>query len=441
MTPGVLRCVAGVGLSLCLVAPVAVQPIVERAPAPALAPAPRQALRAVQPEREGFAPDRLTRLHARLQRFVDEGQVAGLSTLVARHGRVVDVATFGLRDREQRLPMTRDTIVRIYSMSKILTSVAALTLVEDGRLRLDEPIATWLPALASPQVFTGGTAEAPQLTKAVRPITVRHLLTHTSGFAYGLSRSPVDDLYREATLLQARDRTALIAGLARLPLIAQPGERFYYSVSTDVLGAIIEIISGQTLGAYLKTRVLDPLGLRDTGFSVPSAQRSRLAKAYALNKAGQLEVVTSQGTPYPDPDGGLFHSGGGGLFSTLDDYARFAQMLLNGGELDGARILGRKTVESMRANHLQHLAQPTINDRHQGFGLGVGVRLDLAGGAPSGSVGQFGWTGAASTYVSIDPQEQMVTLLFAQHLPNNQHDYFGAFSTLINAALVDAAGD
>jgi len=439
MTPGALRCVAGLGLSLCLVAPAAMQSVADRVPSQALTAAPAQALPAVQPGREGFAPDRLTRLHARLQRFVDEGQAAGIATLVARHGRVVDVATFGLRDREQRLPMTRDTIVRIYSMSKILTSVAALTLVEDGRLRLDEPISTWLPALASPQVFTGGTAEAPQLTRATRPITVRHLLTHTSGFAYGLTRSPVDDLYREANLLQARDRAALIAGLAKLPLIAQPGERFYYSVSTDVLGAIIEIITGQTLGAYLRTRVLDPLAMPDTAFEVPLAQRARLAKAYAINKAGALEVVTGQGTPYPDPDGRLFHSGGGGMFSTLDDYARFAQMLLNGGELDGVRILGRKTVESMRANHLQHLAQPTMNDRHQGFGLGVGVRLDLAGGAPSGSVGQFGWTGAASTYVSIDPQEQMVTLLFAQHMPHNQHDYFGTFSTLINAALVDAA--
>lgn len=424
-----IRSVAPLALVLALAVPVRAQ-----VAAPATLPAGSAAA-------EGVVPDRLDRLHGRLTRFVDEGDVAGLVSLIVRNGKVVDVHTAGFRDREQRVPMTRDTIFRIYSMSKIITSVAVLTLVEDGRLRLDDPVGAILPALASPRVFTGGTAAVPQLVPARRAITIRHLLTHTSGFAYGLAPSVVDDMYRDAKLLQARTGDAFIEKLAKLPLISQPGEQFYYGVNTDVLGVIVEKVTGQTLGAYVKARILDPLGMTDTGFDVPAAKRTRLAALYQRQDKGPLTVVPTiavagsetSDLPYPDPEGRLFHSGGGGMFSTADDYARFAQMLVNGGTLGDARILGRKTVAMMTSDQNIRIDTPTVG--HSGFGLGVSVRRDLAGGALAGSVGEFGWSGAATTLVVMDPQEKTVALLLTQHFPFDQPRLFSVFQAMVNAAL------
>lgn len=427
--------VAALALSLALVRP---SPAQVAAPAPAaVAPTLPSGTAAA----EGFVPERLDRLHGRLTRFVDEGEIAGLVSMIVRHGKVVDVHVAGFRDREQRQPMTRDTIFRIYSMSKIITSVAVLTLVEDGRLRLDDPIGAFLPALATPRVFTGGTAAVPQLVPARRPVTIRHLLTHTSGFAYGLSPSVVDDMYRDAQLFQARSGDDLVARVAKLPLISQPGEQFYYGVNTDLLGVIVEKVTGQSLGAYVKARILEPLGMVDTGFEVAAAKRSRLATLYRRQDTGPLTAVAaltlnpaaSSDLPYPDPEGRLFHSGGGGMFSTADDYARFAQMLLNGGSLGSVHILGRKTVDMMRTDQNGRLDKPTVG--HSGFGLGVSVRRDLAGGALAGSTGEFGWSGAATTTVVIDPQEHLVMLLLAQHLPFDQPRLFGVFTTMVEAAL------
>lgn len=399
-----------------------------------------QPLPASTPAAEGFAADRLARLHARLQRFVDEDKHAGLITLIARHGKVVESRSYGLRDREQRLPMERDTIVRIYSMTKVITSVAVMMLVEEGRLRLDDPVTLHLPALAKPMVFTGGTAAAPQLTPAGRAITIRHLLTHTSGFIYGFGDSEIDKAYTQARLFQLPTLSAFLERAATLPLVVAPGERFAYGISTDVLGAVVEQVAGQPFDAFVRTRITEPLQMRDTGFTVPEHKRARLAKVYTTGKDGRLTPMPVTGQPYPDEQGRGFPSGGGGLFSTIDDYARFGQMLLNGGELDGTRLLGRKTVETMRSNHLVHLERPTSEgSASEGFGLGGSVRLDLASGAPLGSVGQFGWSGAATTYFNIDPVEGTLALVFAQHMPFNEHDLFGTFSTMMYAALVDAA--
>ncbi len=430
MPPSLIHRLAALSLAAAIAAPASAQVASPSGPLPVATAAA-----------EGFSADRLARMHERLDRFVTEGQIAGAISLVARHGRIVDVHVTGLRDREGRLPMTRDTIVRIYSMSKIVTSVAALMLVEEGRLRLEDPIALYLPNLATPRVLTGGTAVAPTLVDAARPITIRHLLTHTSGLAYGLSSSTVDDMYRDARLMQARSSDDFVARVAALPLIAQPGERFYYGVNTDLLGIIIEKISGQRLGEFMQARIFGPLGMADTGFTVPAAQRHRLARVYRREGNGPLTAVASPTTsangstepPYPDPDGRLFHSGGGGLFSTADDYARFAQMLLDGGALDGVRILGRKTVETMRSDQNGRL--PQRSPSHTGFGLGVSVRLDQAGGGAGGSVGEFGWSGAATTMVKIDPQEGSVVILLAQHLPGNQPGIYGVFSTMVNAAI------
>lgn len=376
-------------------------------------------------------------MHARMQQFVDEGKHAGILTLVARNGKVVDVHAAGLRDREQQLPMTRDTIFRIYSMSKIVTSVAALILVEEGRLRLDDPVGVYLPAFTKPMVLTGGTAAAPVLEPARIPITVRHLFTHSSGFIYGFGNDTLDTIYKDAKLMGAATMAEFLERAAKVPLEAQPGERFLYGINTDLLGAIVEQVSGQTLDAFVQARITGPLHLRDTSFVVPAGTRSRLAKVYAKGKDGALADAAGPGVPYPDAEGRGFHSGGGGMFSTLDDYARFGQMLLNGGHLDGVRILGRKTVESMQANHLAHFARPTTDARSSGFGLGGAVRLDLASGGALGTVGQFGWSGAASTYFNIDPRERTMIMVFAQHFPHNEHDLFGVFSTMVYAALVD----
>lgn len=407
------------------------------------APGLGQPLPSAAPDSQGFDAARLARLEARMQRFVDEGQHAGVLTLVARRGRIVASHAVGMADRGRQRPMTRDTIVRIYSMSKIVTSVAVMMLVEEGRLRLDDPVSHYLPALSSPMVFTGGTAAAPERTPATRPITIRHLLTHTSGLLYGFGQDPVDTIYNDAALMQARSIDDFIARAARVPLGLQPGTRFAYGISTDVLGAVVQQVSGQPFEVFVRTRIFEPLRMPDTGFTVPAAERHRLAAVYTTGKDGRLTPGGMTGgpdeLPYPDPEGRGFPSGGGGLFSTIDDYARFAQMLLNGGELDGVRLLGRKTVEAMRTNHLVHLDRPRMDAApSEGFGLGVSVRTDLASGPGLGSVGQFGWSGAATTLVTIDPVEEIVALVFTQHMPYNEHDLFGIFRTMMYAALVDA---
>lgn len=393
------------------------------------------------PRALGFSPERLATIKATLQRFVDSDQRAGVSWLVARRGRVVDRGAVGYRDLESRLPMESTTIVRIYSMSKMVTSVAVLILFEEGRLRLEEPVAAHIPEFGGVQVMTGGTADAPLLATARRPITIKHLLTHTSGLVYGdaegdaLERIHSRAKLREATSLQEWTRL-----LATLPLRHHPGEAFTYGVSTDVLGRLVEVVSGQPLGAFLAQRIFAPLGMGDTGFDVPPEKQGRIARIYRRSKEGSLERADPIGSAWPDA--GL-ELGGEGLFSTIDDFARFGQMLLNGGQLDGRRILGRKTVEFMTTNHLSGLPDPRLPDLYAaigpalGFGLGVAVRIDPGRSGYPGSIGQFGWGGAASTHCQVDPQEQIVALVLSQHFPFHDNGLFEAFATGYYQALVD----
>jgi CubicO group peptidase (beta-lactamase class C family) len=345
----------------------------------------------------------------------------------------VDWQTYGRRDVEQRLPMEKDTIVRLYSMSKILTSVAALILHEEGRLKLDDPVSKYLPALEKPKVMTGGTAKAPVLVAAKTPITIKHLMTHTSGFIYGFGKTPVDKVYQDAKVFDVASMDEFVARAAKLPLAHQPGVRFSYGINTDFLGAVIEKVSGQPLDVFVEERICRPLGLVDTGYDVPESKMARLAKVYQL-KDGHFEPVEPVAASFAERGRG-FPTGGAGMFSTAIDYARFAQMLLNGGELDGVRILGRKTVELMTANHLPDPHPTTDDGGADGFGLGVSVRLDLAKSSQLGSVGQFGWSGAATTHVVMDPQEKLVAILMAQHFPFNEHDLFWDFTTLTYGAL------
>ncbi len=402
----------------------------------------------------GFDEARLARLDARMKRFVDDGQHAGIVMLLARKGRIVDWRTWGHRDVARQLPMEKDTIFRIYSMSKVITSVAVMTLHEEGRLKLDDPVAKYLPALKAVRVFKGGTAAAPVLMPARTPITIKHLLTHTSGFIYGFGNEPLDKIYNSSKIFEARSMDEFVTQAAKLPLAHEPGTRFSYGINTDILGAVVEKVSGKKFEDVVDERICRPLGMRDTGFDVPPEKMSRLAIVYEHAKAAAGAKIDERGRRrQPNRDGSWsparspppmprkaagFAAGGSGMFSTIGDYARFAQMLLNSGELDGVRILGRKTVELMTANHLNHLPRVThAPSDSDGFGLGVAVRLDVAKSNELGSVGQFGWSGAATTTVIIDPRERLVGLVFAQHLPYNEHDLFWNFRTLVYQALVE----
>ena len=424
----------GRSLVAALLVALALSPAAAAQP-PAAGPPPPLPL--ASPESQGLSPERLERLHAGIQRFVDEGKHAGAISLVARHGRIVDWRTYGKRDIEAGLPMEKDTICRIYSMSKIVTSVAVLALLEEARFRLDDPIGDYLPELARMKVLTGGTVERPLLADAKGPITIRHLLTHTSGLTYDFGDGTVDKIFREVKPFEASSLGEFLQRVGRLPLAHEPGERFTYGVSTDVLGALVEKVSGRSLAEFMEERIWRPLGMKDTGFGVPEAKRGRLAKVYEKGSAGGLRPVKwlLEQEPVELPK---LLSGGGGLFSTTGDYARFMQMLLNGGTLDGVRVLSPKTVELMTANHLTFASHPFRGDNpSEGFGLGGAVRLDLARGDTLGSVGQFGWSGMATTYASLDPKEKTVALLFVQHLPYDEHRIFWRFSTLFYQAIVD----
>jgi len=387
------------------------------------------------PTRAGFDPARLEVLHAITKRFVDEGQHAGAITLLARGGKLVDFQTYGYRDIGRKLPMERDTICRVYSMSKIITSVGVLVLFEEGRFNLDDPVTKYLPELKGMKVMTGGTAEAPQLEPLKRPITIKHLLTHTSGLIYDFSGGQeLAKLYERADLWTGPGLNDFITKLGKLPLQHQPGDAFTYGVNTDVLGALIERVSGRTLGVFLEERIFRPLGMKDTGFDVPAEKMNRLAKTYKHGADGKFVEDKPIIETWPEAGRGI-ESGGGGLFSTAGDYARFAQMLLNGGILDGQRILGRKTVELMTADHMVTLPNNQAATRQKGFGLGVEVTTDLGRLSIPSSIGQFGWYGAATTYCQIDPKERIVAVALAQHFPFNEHNFFAQFATGYYQAL------
>ena len=412
----------------------------------------REPLPAAAPASVGFSEERLTRLDARMKRFVDEGQHAGIVMLLARKGRVVTWRTWGQRDIARQMPMEKDTIFRIYSMSKIITSVAVMALHEEGRIRLDDPVTNYLPALKGVKVFKGGTAAAPVVVPARRPITIKHLLTHTSGFIYGFGTGPLDKIYNRSDVFEATSMAEFVVRAVKLPLAHEPGERFSYGINSDILGAVVEKVSGKRFEDFVDERICRPLAMRDTGFDVPPEKIGRLATVYEHSKpvagrtnggtpgaapAGRFVESKPMASSYAEPGRG-FAAGGSGMFSTIGDYSRLAQMLLNGGELDGVRILGRKTVELMTANHLNHLPRVTHEfSSSDGFGLGVAVRVDLAKSNELGSVGQFGWSGAATTTVNIDPKEQLVALIFAQQMPVNEHDLFWNFNTLVYQALID----
>jgi len=396
-------------------------------------PVPRE-----NPEKLGLDPERLGKMHAMVQQHIDDHKHAGAITLVARNGKIADMATFGYRDLETRAPMTADTIFRIYSMSKIITTVAALILFEEGRYALDDPVTDYIPELRSLKVINPGGGEHADFARLKRPITIRHLLTHTAGFTYDFTTpDQLKPYWAKADIWNENvDFKEFIRRISFVPLAHQPGEKFTYGVNTDVLGYFVQVVSGMPFEQFLQERIFNPLKMVDTGFDVPPDKMDRLAKLYENGPDKALRPVAKPPYGTYAEAGKGFPSGGGGLFSTINDYFRFGQMLLNGGTLDGKRILGRKTVEFMTVNQLTFLEKPATDARGaEGFGLGGSVRLDLAKGGTLGSVGQFGWSGAATTTFIMDPKEQLIALFFAQHLPFNQHGIFAKFSTLVYGAL------
>ncbi len=383
----------------------------------------------------GFDPARLEVLHDTVRRFVGEGQHAGVITLVARDGKIVDFQTYGYRDLENHLPMEKDTICHVYSMSKIITCAATLIPFEEGRFNLDDPVSNYIPELKEMKVWAGGTQENRRIESLKRPITIKHLLTHTSGLIYDFSgEDELTRLWRSAELWKGPGLDSFITKLAKLPLKHQPGDAWTYGVNQDVLGALIERISGKTFGAFLEERIFAPLGMKDTGFDVPDEKLNRLAKIYKHGPDGKLVEDKPLIETWPKAGQGI-EAGGAGIFSTAGDYARFAQMLCNGGTLEGHRILGRKTVELMTANHTVTLPNNQSATRQKGFGLGVEVTTDLGQLSMPGSLGQFGWYGAATTYCQVDPKEKIVAVAFAQHFPFNEHNFFAKFQTGYYQAL------
>ena len=362
------------------------------------------------PEAQGFSSQRLARIDALMERYVAADQLAGIVTLVARRGQVVHFYKCGLAVRETGIPMQDDTIFRIYSMTKPITSVAVLMLLEEGRLRLADPIAAYIPAFKEVKVLDNSIGSGVRYVTPVRPPTLRDLLTHTAGLSYGFDEGVyIDELYRRQFWEPYdRDPTVtidwLMATVGKLPLASQPGTQYRYSVSTDVLGGIVQIVSGQPFDQFLRERILAPLGMVDTDFHVPADKIARFAATYGPGEQGGLKVADSVGTrTYTQP--ALCPSGGGGLVSTTGDYLRFAQMLLNKGELDGVRLLGRKSVELMTTNHLPPGVHP-FDDPAAGFGLGVSVLMELGQSHVLGSVGTYGWGGAANTNFWVDPRRR-----------------------------------
>lgn len=396
----------------------------------------------VTPEEAGFSADRLSRISTVMQGYVDQDKLAGVIAMVARRGKVAYLERFGMMDLEAAKSMQFDTIFRIYSMTKPITSVALMMLYEEGRFQLNDPVSKFIAEFADVKVFAGATEEGFELTELEREITIWHLLTHTAGLSYDFFEdSPVDAMYLEADLHQP-DRTLeeMIHQLVKLPLVHQPGTAWRYSMATDVLGYLIEVISGISLDVFLEKKILKPLGMEDTGFYVPEAKLGRLAATYGPTENGGTELLDAPATSqYAKPP--RFLSGGAGLVSTLSDYARFAQMLLDGGELDGTRLLGRKTVGLMTINHLPDELIPIQVQPHIlygcGFGLGFRVLVNVAQAGRLGSEGEFGWGGAASTSFFVDPKEELIGLLLTQLEPSRYYPIRNEFKVLVYQALVD----
>ena len=389
-----------------------------------------QSITTAEPEEVGLSSAGLERIGPTMQALIDDGRTGGIMTMVARRGKIVHWEAHGWRVLGVD-PLERDDIFRIYSMTKPVTSVAVMMLVEEGRLSLDDALSDFIAAFADVEVY-----ESSDSTRApVRPIAIRDLLTHTSGLTYGVfGNTPVDSMYRRAglgVLGSGRDLEEAVDVIASLPLLADPGSRWNYSLSTDVLGRVVEVVSGQTLEGFFQERVFEPLGMEDTGFHVPSRKLDRFAAVYGPGGDG-LRMIDSpvDGSFTRPPDR---FSGGGGLTSTATDYLRFCQMLLNEGELDGVRLLRPETVRLMRRNHLPDEMIPIgLGGPDQGFGLGFAVSVGE-------NEGTYWWLGVASTYFWIDPNEELIAFAWTQLEPVGRAPLDRILRPIVYEAIVEAS--
>jgi CubicO group peptidase (beta-lactamase class C family) len=403
-----------------------------------------------EPVEVGFDAERLARIERHYRGYVDDGRLAGWLVAVVRHGRLAYLQTAGSRDLEAGLPVEHDTLWRIYSMTKPVTSVAAMMLWEEGAFELKDEVSRFIPSFADARVWRGGSALKPVTDPQVEPMRIWHLLTHTAGLTYGFHHShPVDRLYREAGFEWGSPPDLDLAGVcdawAGLPLLFQPGSEWNYSAATDVLGRVVEVVSGQSLDVFFAERILEPLQMHDTSFALRDGDAERLAALYSpdpqTGRAVRNDVI-GQAAYAPPP----FLSGGGGLLSTAGDYLRFMRMLLGGGELDGVRLLGPRTIAYMARNHLpgnadlESFGRPLFSESAFdgiGFGLGFSVVLDPAAGKVPCSPGELAWGGAASTAFYLDPLEDLGVLFLTQLLPSSAHPIRPQLRQLVSQALVD----
>ncbi|WP_219412818.1 serine hydrolase domain-containing protein [Pseudonocardia nigra] len=402
-----------------------------------------------EPGEVGLDAGRLQRVDSHFRRYVDDGKLAGWTIAVARRGRVVHVSHHGLADVEADRPVADDTLWRIYSMTKPITSVAALMLYERGALELTDPVARYIPAFADMRVYKAGSAANPATVSATEPVRVWHLLTHTAGLTYGFHHAhPVDEIYRakgfEFGVPRGMDLATACEHWAQLPLVFQPGAEWNYSVATDVLGRVVEVASGQSLDAFFAEHVFGPLGMDDTAFSVTPDDLDRLAALYMPNPAGGLFRNTAMGEAVTREP--VFLSGGGGLVSTAADYHAFTQMLARRGELDGARLLGPRTVAYMTRNHLpggadlETFGRPIFAEstfRGVGFGLGFSVVTDAAAGKAITNEGEYAWGGLASTAFYVDPAEDVTAMFFTQLMPSSTYPIRPQLRALVSQAIMD----
>jgi CubicO group peptidase (beta-lactamase class C family) len=376
-----------------------------------------------KPESVGFSPERLERLHALMQQVVDQKQLPGAVTLLARHGKVVDYRTYGMRDAASGAPMMRDTIFRAFSMTKPVTGVAMMLLYEQGKWLPSDPIAKYIPEFAHLKVCKGVDAAGNMILEdPIHPPTMQELMTHTAGFVYGFfGNTPVDKEYQKAGVMQSKSLREFIEKLAKIPLAYQPGTKWVYSASMDIQGYIIEKLSGQTLPDFMQEHIFKPLGMKDSGFFVPADKRGRFVTIYRSNEKGEVIPAPGFGGEYAEQPG--MPSGGGGMVSTAEDYFRFAEMLANGGELNGVRILSPAAVQLMSANHLApnlltgefgigaQVMRPGL-----GYGYDCAVEYDpLEANLPDGR-GTFFWDGAAGTWFWIDPTNDVVFIGMVQRV-------------------------
>jgi CubicO group peptidase (beta-lactamase class C family) len=397
----------------------------------------------------GMDSGRLARIDRHFARYVDDGRLAGWQVLVARHGELVHSSVHGVRDLASGAPFTDDTIVRLYSMTKPITSVAAMMLVEEGVIQLKDPVSAYIPEFAATRVYRSGSIQKPMTEPQTEPMLVWHLLTHMSGLTYGFHNThAVDAMYRAAGFEwgypDGVDLAEICRRWAALPLVFQPGTEWNYGVSTDVLGRVVEVASGMDLESFFRTRILDPLGMHDTAFTLPDADLDRLATLYVAHPAtGEAIPAPSMLVPSTTP---TMFSGGGGLYGTAADYLRFCEMLLGGGARGDMRILGRHTLEYMAANHLpggvdlEQIGRPLFAEATftgMGFGLGFSVVIDPAAKKVPSSVGELAWGGAASTAFWVDPVEDLAVVFLTQLMPSSTHPIRPQLKQLVYQALVD----